>query len=123
MDPFQCQRTGFIAIARQAASVARMEHSAKRESQFATGHVRLTGPRRRNQRNPVPPQRWHLTTLSPFFSSPLPSQFLHFCFFLMFGPLSLAMVISTSAPGMADLRPDLALTGAAFPFISRPYQI
>jgi hypothetical protein len=30
---------------------------------------------------PVPSQRWHLTTLSPFFRVPLPSQFLHFCFF------------------------------------------
>src|ERR1700710_244 len=44
------------------------------------------------QRNPVPPQRWHLTTLSPFLSSPLPSQFLHFCFFLMLGPFWLDMV-------------------------------
>ena len=40
------------------------------------------------QRTPVPLQRWHLTTLSPFFRRPLPSQFLHFCFFLMFGPFS-----------------------------------
>jgi len=31
---------------------------------------------------PVPSQRWHRTTLSPFLSVPLPSQFLHFCFFL-----------------------------------------
>jgi hypothetical protein len=46
------------------------------------------------QRTPVPPQRWHLTTLSPFFSKPLPSQFLHFCFFLTLGPFSLAMVFS-----------------------------
>jgi hypothetical protein len=44
-------------------------------------------------RTPVPLQRWHLTTLSPFFRRPLPSQFLHFCFFLMFGPFSLAMMI------------------------------
>src|ERR1700750_592014 len=48
---------------------------------------------RRAHRTPVPPQRWHLTTLSPFFKRPLPSQFLHFCFFLMFGPFSLAMMI------------------------------
>jgi hypothetical protein len=34
---------------------------------------------------PVPPQRWHLTTLSPFLSMPLPSQFLHFSFFLPSG--------------------------------------
>ena len=46
------------------------------------------------QRTPVPLQRWHLTTFSPFFSSPLPSQFLHFCFFLMLGPFSLAMLAS-----------------------------
>src|SRR4051812_46048337 len=44
-------------------------------------------------RNPVPPQRWHLTTLSPFLSSPLPSQFLHFCFFLMLGPFWLDMTL------------------------------
>jgi hypothetical protein len=31
---------------------------------------------------PVPSQRWHRTTLSPFLSVPFPSQFLHFCFFL-----------------------------------------
>jgi hypothetical protein len=42
---------------------------------------------------PVPLQRWHFTTLSPFLTRPLPSQFLHFCFFLMFGPLSLAMLL------------------------------
>jgi hypothetical protein len=42
---------------------------------------------------PVPLQRWHFTTLSPFLTRPLPSQFLHFCFFLMFGPLSLGMLI------------------------------
>jgi hypothetical protein len=30
---------------------------------------------------PVPSQRWQRTTLSPFFKVPLPSQFLHFCFF------------------------------------------
>src|SRR3569623_3454597 len=39
-------------------------------------------------RTPVPLQRWHFMTLSPFLTSPLPSQFLHFCFFLMLGPLS-----------------------------------
>src|SRR5690349_12006650 len=54
-------------------------------------------PRPWHHRKPVPLQRWHLTTLSPFFSKPLPSQFLHFCFFLMFGPFSLAMVISSEA--------------------------
>src|ERR1700737_1532220 len=48
----------------------------------------------RNQRTPVPPQRWHFTTLSPFLSRPLPSQFLHFCFFLILGPFSLAMTSS-----------------------------
>src|SRR5438270_6913545 len=45
----------------------------------------------RHHRTPVPLQRWHFTTLSPFLSKPLPSQFLHFCFFLMFGPFSLVM--------------------------------
>jgi hypothetical protein len=44
-------------------------------------------------RTPVPPQRWHFTTLSPFFNRPLPSQFLHFCFFLILGPFSLAIVV------------------------------
>ena len=34
---------------------------------------------------PVPSQRWHRTTLSPFLRVPLPSQFLHFCFFLSSG--------------------------------------
>jgi hypothetical protein len=43
---------------------------------------------------PVPLQRWHFTTLSPFFSKPLPSQFLQGCFFLMFGPFALAMPFS-----------------------------
>src|SRR4249919_2942630 len=51
----------------------------------------------RIQRTPVPLQRWHLTTLSPFFTRPLPSQFLHFCFFLMLGPFSLDMIISRQA--------------------------
>src|SRR6185437_813374 len=45
---------------------------------------------------PVPLQRWHFTTLSPFLTKPLPSQFLHFCFFLMFGPLSLAMLVPSA---------------------------
>jgi hypothetical protein len=31
---------------------------------------------------PVPLHLWHLTTLSPFLRVPLPSQFLHFSFFL-----------------------------------------
>src|SRR5476651_2174229 len=44
------------------------------------------------QRTPVPPHLWHFTTLSPFFSRPLPSQFLHFCFFLTLGPFSLAIM-------------------------------
>jgi hypothetical protein len=52
-----------------------------------------------HHRNPVPPQRWHFTTLSPFFRRPLPSQFLHFCFFLMFGPLSLAMIDNLQGMG------------------------
>src|SRR3954451_25371010 len=49
------------------------------------------------QRRPVPAQRWHFTTLSPFFNRPLPSQFLHFCFFLVLGPFSFAIAISTPA--------------------------
>jgi predicted GNAT family acetyltransferase len=44
--------------------------------------------------SPVPLQRWHVTTLSPFLSRPLPSQFLHFCFFLVFGPFSFGIVVS-----------------------------
>jgi hypothetical protein len=47
-----------------------------------------------NHRTPVPPHLWHFTTLSPFFTNPLPSQFLHFCFFLTLGPFSLAMSFS-----------------------------
>src|SRR5437879_6530375 len=47
-----------------------------------------------HHRTPVPLQRWHFTTLSPFLSKPLPSQFLHFCFFFMFGPFSLTMNFS-----------------------------
>src|SRR5258706_5151942 len=58
---------------------------------------RCSGP---SHRTPVPPQRWHFTTLSPFFSRPLPSQFLHFCFFLMLGPFSLAM--RSSKPWVRD---------------------
>ncbi len=61
--------------------------------------------RKRDQRTPVPPQRWHLTTLSPFFSRPLPSQFLHFCFFLMLGPFSLAMITSQAARPMTEPDP------------------
>jgi hypothetical protein len=49
---------------------------------------------------PVPLQRWHLTTLSPFLTKPLPSQFLHFCFFLMLGPFSLAMLLLRSIERM-----------------------
>jgi hypothetical protein len=45
-------------------------------------------------RSPVPWQRWHFTTLSPFLTKPLPSQFLHLAFFLTFGPFSLAMTVS-----------------------------
>jgi hypothetical protein len=54
---------------------------------------RLSTAQRFPYRTPVPLQRWHFTTWSPFLTRPLPSQFLHFCFFLMFGPLSLAMPI------------------------------
>ena len=45
-------------------------------------------------RTPVPWQRWHFTTLSPFLTKPLPSQFLHLAFFLTFGPFSLAMTVT-----------------------------
>jgi hypothetical protein len=45
-------------------------------------------------RTPVPWQRWHFTTLSPFLTKPLPSQFLHLDFFLTFGPFSLAMMVT-----------------------------
>src|SRR5450631_3676599 len=59
-------------------------------------HNRLRSPAAKTlaYRTPVPPQRWHFTTLSPFFSRPLPSQFLHFCFFLMLGPFWLVMTFS-----------------------------
>lgn len=49
------------------------------------------GSSTQHHRTPVPLHRWHFTTLSPFLSKPLPSQFLHFCFFLMFGPFSLVI--------------------------------
>src|SRR5580704_5355446 len=71
---------------------------------------------RQSYRNPVPPQRWHFTTLSPFLSRPLPSQFLHFCFFLMLGPFSLAMI--TSRRGCSHTP-----TKAAFSIISKAYSI
>jgi hypothetical protein len=45
-------------------------------------------------RTPVPLQRWHFTTLSPFLNRPFPSQFLHNCFFFMFGPFSLVIGFS-----------------------------
>jgi hypothetical protein len=73
-----------------------------------------------NHRTPVPPQRWHLTTLSPFFSRPLPSQFLHFCFFLILGPFWLVM--TSSEPWCVAIASDgaarfevLALTGGGIP--------
>src|SRR4051794_25817563 len=56
-----------------------------------------------HHRTPVPLQRWHFTTLSPFLSRPLPSQFLHFCFFLMFGPFSLVMDGSCRGGGTGAL--------------------
>jgi hypothetical protein len=42
---------------------------------------------------PVPSQRWQRTTLLPFFKVPLPSQFLHFCFF---GPAGFCIASSES---------------------------
>jgi hypothetical protein len=81
----------FIANAHRPSRAARMEPTGDRE------------------RNPVPPQRWHLTTLSPFLSRPLPSQFLHFCFFLMLGPLALAMTASKPGAGTADLIQRLSI--------------
>src|SRR5216684_3531838 len=62
-------------------------------------------------RTPVPPQRWHLTTLSPFFSRPLPSQFLHFCFFLMLGPFALAMMISRRRGSRLNVSPEADVPG------------
>ena len=63
---------------------------------FSAQPARTFGPETKTfaYRTPVPPQRWHFTTLSPFFSRPLPSQFLHFCFFLMLGPFWLVMTFS-----------------------------
>ena len=72
------------------------------------------GRRRHPHRSPVPPQRWHFTTLSPFFSKPLPSQFLHFCFFLMLGPFWLVM--TSSRPKRCDRRHIAAWA----PFAYRP---
>jgi hypothetical protein len=55
-------------------------------------------------RNPVPPQRWHFTTLSPFLTKPLPSQFLHLAFFFIFGPFSLAITHSPKLEFKTDWR-------------------
>ena len=89
-----------------AVSLPDLRPAAPRQRRRALQGVRLgaeysrrgpgLAPARWNhaQRSPVPLQRWHFTTLSPFFSRPLPSQFLHFCFFLMLGPFWLDMTIS-----------------------------
>jgi hypothetical protein len=62
---------------------------------FANGSTHPTrGSLASAYRTPVPWQRWHFTTLSPFLTKPLPSQFLHLAFFLTFGPFSLAMTVT-----------------------------
>src|SRR6266478_1636426 len=61
---------------------------------FAKGLTQPHACSLRAYRSPVPWQRWHFTTLSPFLTRPLPSQFLHLAFFLTFGPFSLAMMVS-----------------------------
>ncbi|WP_187435868.1 hypothetical protein [Bradyrhizobium hipponense] len=69
---------------RKQAELVRVPMQTARGARSSTQH-HLT---------PVPLHRWHFTTLSPFLSKPLPSQFLHFCFFFMFGPFSLTMKFS-----------------------------
>jgi hypothetical protein len=54
---------------------------------------------------PVPPHLWHLTTLSPFLSVPLPSQFLHGLFF---SPTLFRMV--SSRFDRSNIRPSVAAT-------------
>jgi hypothetical protein len=54
-------------------------HKAGHDDQMIRYLVESHAGGRCPHRNPVPPQRWHFTTLSPFLSRPLPSQFLH-CF-------------------------------------------
>jgi len=73
------------------ASPAR-RHRSPRASALATLPPRVSLASA--YRSPVPWQRWHFTTLSPFLTKPLPSQFLHLAFFLTFGPFSLAMMVS-----------------------------
>src|SRR5450631_651377 len=65
-------------VSPKARPLFRMRHSALTTVRRFQGKFPRQSPRQ-SQRSPVPPQRWHLTTLSPFFSRPLPSQFLHFC--------------------------------------------
>ena len=76
----------------------------------------------RGYRKPVPPHRWHFTTLSPFFSSPLPSQFLHFCFFLMLGPFWLVMTFLPTTTKQGDGAAQyklIALTSGGIPIYNR----
>jgi hypothetical protein len=73
------------------------DYAFRRRSSNCGGRGRLIRPMRllaSAYRSPVPWQRWHFTTLSPFLTRPLPSQFLHLAFFLTFGPFSLAMMVS-----------------------------
>ena len=51
---------------------------------------------------PLPPHRWHLTILSPFFKVPFPSQFLHGLFF--FSPAPLLMFVLTDSTPEAEIR-------------------
>jgi hypothetical protein len=55
---------------------------------------------------PLPPQRWHRTTLSPFLRVPFPSQFLHFCFLAsVFFCMSLSLCASAlNAAGYTNFR-------------------
>jgi hypothetical protein len=55
---------------------------------------------------PVPPHRWHLTTLSPFLRVPFPSQFLHGFFF---SPALFCMVSSQFRSSGWGLGPLIAM--------------
>src|ERR1700730_5525365 len=53
---------------------------------------------------PAPPHLRHLTILSPFLKVPLPSQFLHFCFFC-----PVFFLMESSKVDRSNLRAELVL--------------
>jgi hypothetical protein len=97
---FRHTSASFKSPVQMAPARRRTSRSISREPGLGAQAIgQSTSPRQyrpatQHHRTPVPLQRWHFTTLSPFLSKPLPSQFLHFCFFLMFGPFSLVMKFS-----------------------------